>query len=215
MLGLGEYQSSSEDELDQSPSLPKHDKNEQQPPAPDTTNKAQTVPNEKELTDKSSAPPLSGPFLGPSHEAAPPPNVLPDRGASPFSTSRTLIQDLTLPPIPNLDIPPSPPGSPNPATNAKFAHFLSLKAQNVHFNEKLASSASLRNPSLLQKLMEHSGIDDQAQYATSLPRDVWDVSKLPAWGFKEELLKAQKEFHKIEQKASGQRDTIHFVGAMS
>ncbi|KAJ6155043.1 hypothetical protein N7470_005609 [Penicillium chermesinum] len=48
--------------------------------------------------------------------------------------------------VPNLDIPPSPPGSPDPAANAKFQHFLSLKHQGVHFNAKLATSSSLKNP---------------------------------------------------------------------
>jgi hypothetical protein len=119
--------------------------------------------------------------------------------------------------VPNLDIPPSPPGSPDAKANAKFGHFLSLKKQNVHFNEKLAVSTSLKNPSLLRKLMEHAGIDDQAQYFTSLPLEVWDVASLPTWGFKEELLKAQREFHQKaeEQSITGQRDTIDFVAATS
>ena len=131
----------------------------------------------------------------------------------PISESRTLIHDLTLPPVPNLDIPPSPPGSPDPVANAKFAHFLSLKKKGIHFNEKLADSTSLKNPSLLGKLREHAGIDEQAQYSTSLPTDVWDVSELPSWGFKEELLKAQQdERRKVEEgKVAGQRSSIDFV----
>ena len=120
---------------------------------------------------------------------------------------------MTLPPIPNLDIPPSPPGSPNAAANQKISHFLSLKKQGVHFNEKLVASSSLKNPSLLDKLMEHAGIDGQAQYATSLPGDLWDVSILPPWGFKEELQSSQLETRrKIEEKKStGQRESIDFV----
>jgi hypothetical protein len=133
------------------------------------------------------------------------------------STSRTLIHDLTLPPIPNLDIPPSPPGSPNPSSNAKFAHFLSLKKQDVHFNDKLAGSASLKNPSLMRKLMEHAGIDDQAQYSSSLPPDLWNISKLPNWGYKEELLRAQKGHNaKAEEgRLWGQRDMVEFVSGSS
>jgi len=125
---------------------------------------------------------------------------------------------MTLPPDPNLDIPPSPPGVPNPEANRKFAHFLSLKKQGVHFNEKLAGSSSLRNPSLLSKLMIHAGIDEEAQYETSLPKDLWDVSTLPVWGFKEELLRSQQEIRrKIEEKkASGPRESIDFIaGSMS
>lgn len=125
-----------------------------------------------------------------------------------------MIHDLTLPPVPDLNIPPSPPGSPDPAANTKFSHFLSLKKQGVHFNEKLAGSSSLKNPSLLVKLRQHAGIDDVGQYATSLPLDIWDVSSLPDWGYKEELVKTQQATrHKSEEKAraSGPRDSIEFV----
>jgi hypothetical protein len=158
----------------------------------------------------------TGPVLGPaSMDMAP---LLEDKHStsgrsSPFSTSRALVQDLTLPPVPCLDIPLSPPGSPNPAANAKFEHFLTLKKQGVHFNSKLASSSSLKNPSLLTKMMEHAGINEQSQYDTSLPADVWSTSNLPRWGFKEELLRTQQELRKkMEQKnASGQRTAVDFV----
>lgn len=165
--------------------------------------------------------PPSGPALGPASGPAPPPfesvqspNDQPSGGrSSPFSASRALIQDLTLPPVPNLDIPPSPPGSPNPAANAKFEHFLSLKKQGVHFNSKLASSSSLKNPSLLKKMMEHAGIDEHSQYNTSLPAEVWDTSSLPQWGFKEELLRAQQDVRQRqeEKNSSGQRSSVEFV----
>ena len=163
----------------------------------------------------------AGPVLGPSHpptqDAHMKDEPLPDRISSPFSTSLAVIHDLTLPPVPNLDIPPSPPGSPNPAANAKFAHFLSLKKQGTHFNEKLAGSSSLKNPSLLQKMMDHSGIDEQAQYSTSLPLDLWDMSSLPEWGFKEQLLKTQQEIRQRteEKRQAGQRDSIEFVSSTS
>ncbi|KAL4947258.1 nucleophile aminohydrolase [Aspergillus filifer] len=171
MLGLGNYESSSEDEIE----------------------------SEK---------PLVGPVLGPVHEGRPLQASIETR-----STSRTLIHDLTLPPVPNLNIPPSPPGSPNPSANGKFAHFLSLKKQDVHFNDKLASSTSLKNPSLLKKMMEHAGIDEQAQYSNSLSPGLWDVSHLPSWGYKEELAKAQTELNakSEERRVKGQRDTIEFV----
>lgn len=155
----------------------------------------------------------SGPVLGPMHEEFETRQAVDEQS----STSRTFIHDLTLPPVPNLDIPPSPPGSPNPSANAKFAHFLSLKKQDVHFNDKLAGSASLKNPSLLRKLMEHAGIDDQAQYSSSLPPDLWNISKLPYWGYKEELLRAQKE-HNVKAEDSrlrGQRDMVEFVSGSS
>ncbi|KAL2215667.1 nucleophile aminohydrolase, partial [Thermoascus aurantiacus ATCC 26904] len=160
----------------------------------------------------------SGPVVGPfrPQKAASPPREHQLSGqASPFSASRTLIHDLTLPPVPNLDIPPSPPGSPNPTVNKKFVHFLSLKKEGIHFNEKLTRSSSLKNPSLLTKMRQHAGIDDQAQYATSIPPELWDVSALPTWGFKEELLKSQQEIRRKaeEKRAAGQRESIEFVPA--
>jgi len=166
----------------------------------------------------SSAVEPSGPVVGPfrPQKAASPPREHQLSGqASPFSASRTLIHDLTLPPVPNLDIPPSPPGSPNPTVNKKFVHFLSLKKEGIHFNEKLTRSSSLKNPSLLTKMRQHAGIDDQAQYATSIPPELWDVSALPTWGFKEELLKSQQEIRRKaeEKRAAGQRESIEFVPA--
>ncbi|KAK2783927.1 hypothetical protein FQN52_009448 [Onygenales sp. PD_12] len=216
MLGLAAYSSSSEDE-DQ-PSRPA---NAQQPKQPESSlQNTPVLPADGAGPDQPPQPaiedpnkPLVGPFQPSQHPS--PANDTPStsRKSSPFSSNRTLIHDMTLPPIPNLDIPPSPPGSPNPAANQKFAHFLSLKRQGVHFNEKLASSSSLRNPGLLSKLMEHAGIDEQVQYATSLPADLWDTSTLPPWGYKEELQKSQQDIRrKIEEKkASTPREAIDFV----
>ena len=163
--------------------------------------------------------PPNGPVLGPASGPAPenqaqsPEDPSASGRSSPFSTTRALIHDMTLPPVPNLDIPPSPPGSPNAAANAKFEHFLSLKKQGVHFNAKLASSSSLRNPSLLKKMMEHAGIDERSQYNTSLPPDLWDVSNLPKWAFKDELLKVQQDVRQKmeENNAACQRSSIEFV----
>ncbi|KAL2795814.1 HCNGP-like protein-domain-containing protein [Aspergillus keveii] len=216
MLGLGAYGSSSEDEVEQAP-LQKT-KQELKSSAPGASQiqvdkdpqipQAQSIAR-KPVPDREPNGPVSGPVLGPAHNATGSMQL----GDGQFSTSRTLIHDLTLPPVPNLDIPPSPPGSPNPSANAKFAHFLRLKKQDVHFNEKLAGSASLKNPSLLNKMMEHAGIDGQAQYSSSIPTELWDTSSLPNWGYKEELLKVQKESNaKAEEKrVKGQRAMIDFV----
>jgi hypothetical protein len=137
------------------------------------------------------------------------------RPSSPYSLSRSLIRDLTLPPYPDLNIPPSPPGSPPPITTAKFVHFLELKKQGIHFNEKLAKSSALKNPSLLQKLMGFAGIEGQAQYATTLPKEIWDPEDFPTWGYKEELAKSQQEITKRleEVRARELRETIDFVPA--
>jgi hypothetical protein len=63
------------------------------------------------------------------------------------------------------------------------------------------------------KMMNHAGINEQSQYATSLPVGLWDPSSLPRWGFKEEILSTQQEFRQKmeEKKPSGQRSSIDFV----
>lgn len=134
---------------------------------------------------------------------------------SPYSRERAVIRDLTLPTAPNYDIPTSPPGSPDANTNSKFKHFLSLKQQGVHFNAKLAKSSALKNPSLMQKLMDFSGIDEGDQYATTLAKDIWNPTGFPEHAHKEELSQSQQHIRKKleEKKARGQRESVDFVPA--
>lgn len=56
-------------------------------------------------------------------------------------------------------------------------------------------------------------MEEVDQYATTLPKDVWDPSGFPAWAFKEELAKSQQEISKKreEAKARQQRESIDFV----
>ncbi|KAJ5309135.1 hypothetical protein PENANT_c014G06232 [Penicillium antarcticum] len=219
MLGLGAYESSSENEVElDGPSQPQHTKE-----PPDTAARTDQGPIESQYEEQVSNVSTNatnlvpdGPVLGPeSIDQAP--NLgsahITTGRSSPFLASRTLIQDLTLPPVPNLDIPPSPPGSPDAAANAKFEHFLTLKKRGVHFNSKLAGSSSLKNPSLMMKMMNHVGINEQSQHDTSLPVDLWDASSLPRWGFKEEILSTQQAFRQKmeEKKSSGQRSSVDFV----
>jgi hypothetical protein len=139
--------------------------------------------------------------------------VLPPQ--SPYSANRALLRDLTLPTVPNYDIPPSPPGSPVASTDAKFKHFLDLKKQGVHFNQKLANSSALKNPSLMQKLMDFSDIDEAGQYATTLPKDLWNPDIFPEYAYKEELAKSQQKIlkRKEEEKLRGPRESVDFVPA--
>lgn len=165
--------------------------------------------------------PLVGPQLGPAvgtmfseaeddmhegHYAEP---------QSPYTSNRALLRDLTLPTFPNYDIPRSPPGSPIASTNAKFKHFLELKKQGTHFNEKLGKSAALKNPSLMQKLMDFADIDETDQYETTLTKDLWDPAGFPEHAYKEKLDKSAKSVEKelSEKKARSQRDTVDFVPA--
>jgi hypothetical protein len=165
--------------------------------------------------------PLVGPVLGP---AAPAPidvttPELQEDGdfapQSPYSTERALIRDLTLPTAPNYDIPPSPPGSPDASTDAKFKHFLNLKQQGIHFNAKLAKSSALKNPSLMQKLMDFSDIGEDDQYSTTLSKDLWNPNGFPEDAYKEALSKSQQQIRKRleEKKARGQRESVDFVPA--
>jgi hypothetical protein len=164
--------------------------------------------------------PLEGPVIGPRiPEDAPLAELLEDdqeiTPQSPYSANRALLRDLTLPTIPNYDIPPSPQGSPMEGTNAKFKHFLNLKRQGIHFNEKLAKSSALKNPSLMQKLMDFSDIDEAGQYSTTLPKELWNPEGFPELAYKEELSKSQQNILKIkeEEKARGLRESVDFVPA--
>lgn len=83
----------------------------------------------------------------------------------------------------------------------------------MHFNDKLAKSSALKNPSLLRKLMDFVAIEEQDQYASTLPKDLWDPTVFPPWAYKEELAKAQQNLltKREEERARKQREAIDFV----
>ncbi|KAL8849267.1 MAG: hypothetical protein Q9221_005737 [Calogaya cf. arnoldii] len=134
---------------------------------------------------------------------------------SPYSEKRASIRNLTLPTVVDLNIPSSPAGSPPPGTSQKFDHFLQLKRQGMHFNGKLAGSSALKNPMLLQKLMSSAGLMEGDQYATTLPKDLWDPTAFPAWAYKEELAESHQNVtsRKNDEDARLQRDRVEFVPA--
>lgn len=139
-------------------------------------------------------------------------------GLSDDMSEQDLIRYVTQASHPMTAIPPSPPGSPNPQLEAKFKRFLELKKKGLHFNEDLAKKSSFRNPALFTTLMDRAGLERDVQYATSLPATVWDADSLPAFAYKEELLKSQTMIRdeetakKKKQSASGKR-TIVFTAA--
>jgi hypothetical protein len=162
---------------------------------------------------------LLGPLLGPIAQ----PNgtdVTGQDASSPLAladmSERDAIRHLTQATVPATSLPPSPPGSPDPAANERFRRFLELKAKRVHFNEDLSGKKSFRNPSLLSAMMTKVGIDEKAQYNTSLPLDLWDPTDFPDWAYKEGLLKSQQELqaqseaNKKMLSATGKR-TIEFA----
>src|SRR5207253_1510684 len=112
---------------------------------------------------------------------------------SPYSANQARLRELTLPQLPDLNIPDSPPGSPPSSTNAKFAQFLELKKQGVHFNEKLAKSTALKNPMMMDKLLGFAGIEEGDEYNCTLAKDLWNPRAFPEWAYREKLAKIQQQ----------------------
>lgn len=101
-------------------------------------------------------------------------------------------------------MPPSPAGSPRPSTTAKIEQFLRLKAQGIHFNEKLAASPALRNPGLLGSLRDFAGIDEDAQYASTLPDDLaLGNERFDEWAFAENIGQEIAKREKKRKEAKG------------
>ena len=165
----------------------------------------------EDSSDRNAVNVQGGPVLGPlapTNGQSEDPEL--DNGAEQMS-ERDAIRYLTQAPVPMTSMPPSPPGSPNPAANAKFARFQELKAKGVHFNQELASKPGFLNPGLLSTLMSRMGVEETDQYNTSLALDVWNPQQFPEWAYKEQLLESQKavrERQDAEKKAlsaTGQR----------
>lgn len=159
----------------------------------------------------------NGAILGPLPQTIAPESSTLSAPTSPYAVHRETIRSLTLPTEPNLDIPPSPLGSPTPGADQKFSHFLELKKHGVDFNTKLASSSALKNPSLLPKLMDFAGVGSEWQYITTMPSELWDPAGFPTWAYKEELAEAQHSLSKKkeEERVRVQRESIDFAAARS
>ena len=154
-------------------------------------------------------------YLGPQLQAMTPESSVLSPPASPHANYHATVRSLTLPAIPNLDIPRSPLGSPTAGADPRFSHFIGLKKQGIHFNAKLASSSALKNPSLLPRLMVSAGVRSEQQYTTTLPTKLWDPLVFPTWAYKEELTEVQHVYlqKKEEESVRFQRDSIGFVAA--
>lgn len=129
-----------------------------------------------------------------------------------------LLRHLTQPSHPISSLPPEPDLQADPAVTAKFKRFLELKKKGIHFNEDLANKSSFKNPSLFASLLERTGLPPEAQYASSLPSDVFSLDLFPPWAHKDALLKsqqaidAQDQTTKKAQSAAGKR-TVQFTSA--
>lgn len=84
----------------------------------------------------------------------------------PFSDERTAVRQLTMPRVPDFDIPRSPHAGESVTTaetlvelNRKFATFLGLKEKkNTHFHARLVQSDAIKSPALMDKLMAFAGL---------------------------------------------------------
>ena len=142
--------------------------------------------------------------------------------SSPYTTNRTLLHNLTMPTVANLDIPPSPPpGSPSSdaaqaALTAKFDKFLELKRKKgVHFNARIADSHAFKNPAQTDKLLTFVGLDAEGagQYGTVLPRELWDPAAFPEWAYRMDLRKTQDKVQRERGRKEG--EAVQFVPASS
>ncbi|KAL6873178.1 HCNGP domain-containing protein [Trichoderma novae-zelandiae] len=237
MAGLVEYASSDEggeDEQPQpqetSPQAAALEADEAEKEEPQINNSEKTPLSKEQDAGEQGQPATIGPILPSAVPLGPslPPidasvTTLPDleephdSPSSPYSSNRGLIHHLTLPSVPNLDIPPSPPGSPPPEANKKVEQFLQLKKKGVHFNSKLEQSAALKNPSLMDKLLDFVGIDDVGQYETTLPKELWDPREFPEWAFRDKLSKTRERIAKENEseRVSGGRTAVDFVPSNS
>ncbi|KAI8936030.1 hypothetical protein NX059_007532 [Plenodomus lindquistii] len=126
-----------------------------------------------------------------------------------------MIQNLTLPTVPNFDIPTSPPGSPPLKATKKFAQFLDLKKKGQHFNQRLEGSSVLRDPGHLQRLTDFAGLSEEDLYATTLSNEIAIPVAFPGWAYVEELRTSQKNILKAREQGKSKlpRDAVAFVSA--
>jgi hypothetical protein len=131
---------------------------------------------------------------------------------SPYTSNRLQIQNLTLPSIPNFDIPPSPPGSPPQPSSKKFAQFLTIKSKGQHFNQRLEQLPALRDPSHLPNLLDFAGVSKVDSYASTLSDALGVPSVWPSWAYGDKLDESQKRLSKSSKEG---RTRVDFVPAQS
>ncbi|XPS79322.1 hypothetical protein M3J09_011307 [Ascochyta lentis] len=192
---------------------------------PATTAKLANIPvaaiSVPQVAPQKATPPPSAPVNGPAQGPAVLPSPADGDAAddvppgSPYTSNRAIIQNLTLPTVPNFEIPASPPGSPPQQATKKFAQFLELKNKGQHFNQRLESSSVLRDPGHSQKLMNFAGISEEEQHASVLSKGLAVPAVFPPWAYVEELKASQKRIFKAkeQEKARTPREAIDFVSA--
>ncbi|KAM3414736.1 hypothetical protein BST61_g9892 [Cercospora zeina] len=219
MNSLVAYESSDDEESVQPEASAEIVKAASPPPVP----KPAPAPATQSTTPSHPIPVANGPISGPSAGPAPAAPSLEDLQGPSFDVyafERQRLRELTMPTVPNFEIPDSPPpptrnseeAAALAATTKKLERFLELKKQGVHFNDRLQTTASLRNPSLLPKLMDFAGLEREDSYASSLSEEVGVPAKWPEECYIESL---SKQNDRREKKRLRERDQVEFVPAKS
>lgn len=161
-----------------------------------------------------------------------------DPPLSPYSAERAAVRQLTMPRVPDFDIPGGDDDDghdiddSSAATTKKFATFLKLRDDGkAFFNKRLAESDAMKNPALMDKLMGYVGlagvgvvgeeskdlkgrVDTEvaaAPYGTTLPADIWDPAAFPAEAYRRSLRRLQEDAAKQRARAPG--EAVNFVSA--
>ncbi|KAM0721765.1 hypothetical protein Q7P37_002690 [Cladosporium fusiforme] len=185
------------------------------PPAEDVPQRPATLPAGPAPAAGPTAP---GPPLDDNAATVTPPN--PTTPFSPYTYTRQRLRELTMPPIPNFSIPDAPPAPPQnseeaatlASTTKQFERFLELKSQGVHFNARLQTSSSLRNPSLLPKLLAFAGFEvrEGEVYESSLEGEGAVPPRWPEDCYVESLVRGNE---RRERKRGAEREGVEFVPA--
>ncbi|GAB7344033.1 hypothetical protein MBLNU457_1955t1 [Dothideomycetes sp. NU457] len=186
--------------------------------APAVQDQKPTGANEKQEKDEVPSGPAAGPAPQPAESTATPlPELEEDTSSSsPYTHTRNQMRNLTMPPEPDFDIPPSPPGSPSAISANKATQFLALKKKATHFNERVLQSSALRNPELAQKLTGFAQISQEDQYKSSLPQKTAVRTQYPESAYADQLIKAHKKIAaEKENDQKGKRTRLDFVAGKS
>ncbi|RUS12883.1 HCNGP-like protein-domain-containing protein, partial [Endogone sp. FLAS-F59071] len=102
--------------------------------------------------------------------------------------------------------------SPSAPSQAKVAHFHTLRAAGTHFNTHLLRSKAFRNPHIYAKLVEFVDLDETG---SNFPPEMFNPHGFPPQAFVTELVEAQRRMaeERAQQQTTGSRSNIHFVGA--
>lgn len=152
-------------------------------------------PNKEGLTELA---PIQGPLLGPSLGPVAGPSAESKMGPaaeeiahtsekrgldeddneeplSPYSKRMNRRRELTMPPVPNFDIPPPPQQAAPLAVERKFLNFLKIKRRGMHLNQNLEAKHEFKDPEFMDKQLKFLGLNQETQYNCTLSKDALDM----------------------------------------